>query len=473
MCVLRVTVKMRQYWAAIEGGAVGVALNRMTTAAAVFFFLLFATQSGWAQSASAAAAAARDPEYQALFQRMYANPRDVEATFRFAEVATRLGDYEAAIGALERILLFNPNLARVKVQLGRLYLRIGGTQVAHGYFEQALATPGAPPDVVATAQQLLLSGETVAAGSGFSLYVYSGMRYQTNANVGPNSNLIRAFGDTNAIDRQFRREPDWNYFTLANVGYVHDLGNGIAAEIGFFGYFAKQIDLPRYDLAMVEVQAGPRFALPSGFLSAASVKVYGIGTATWLAQDPYYNGAGVGVSSRFTLGELARLEPSYEYRDRNFKNSELWPISAQQTGILHIAALNADGRLMGQPWVARVSGSWNRTDELLFDFNSYDRVSGDIGFPIAFTLNLWGIPQQWVFTPTAGFSHTDYSRPNPVIDAGITRTDKEWRVGAALDVPVYDRWGIRTYVQYAETTSSLPNFDMTNFSVSFGPTFRF
>ena len=68
----------------------GVALSRMTTAAAVFFFLLFATESGWAQSASAAAAAARDPEYQALFQRMYANPRDVEATFRFAEVATRL-----------------------------------------------------------------------------------------------------------------------------------------------------------------------------------------------------------------------------------------------------------------------------------------------------------------------------------------------------------------------------------------------
>ena len=447
---------MRQYWAGNRGWGRGRGAKQNTTAAAVFFFSLFATQSGWAQSASAAAAAARDPEYQALFQRMYANPRDVEATFRFAEVATRLGDYEAAIGALERILLFNPNLARVKVQLGRLYLRIGGTQVAHGYFQQALETPGAAPDVVATAQQLLLSGETVAGGSGFSLYVYSGMRYQTNANVGPNSNLIRAFGDTNPIDRQFRREPDWNYFTLANVGYTQDLGNGIAAEIGFFGYFAKQINLPRFDLALAEVQAGPRFALPSGFLSAASIKVYGIGTATWLAQDPYYNGAGVGVSSRFTLGDLARLEPSYEYRDRNFKNSELWPISAEQTGKLHIAALGGDGRLMGVPWVARVSGSWNRTDELVFDFNSYDRWAGDIGFPIAFTVNWWGVPKEWVLTPTAGFSHTDYSRPNPTIDPGITRTDKEWRVGAALDIPVYDRWGIRTYVQYAELRRACP-----------------
>jgi len=473
MRVLRVAVKMRQYRAAIEGGAVGVALSKITTAAAVFFFSLFATESGWAQSASAAAAAARDPEYQALFQRMYANPRDVEATFRFAEVATRLGDYEAAIGALERILLFNPNLARVKVQLGRLYLRIGGTQVAHGYFEQAIATPGAAPDVVASAQQLLVSGETVQASDGFSIYLYSGMRYQTNASVGPNSNLIRSFSDTNTLDGRFAREPDWNYFTLANLGYAHSLGNGIAAEIGFFGYWSKQVNLSRFDLAVTEVTAGPRFALPSGWWSTASIKVYGIGTASWLAEDPYYSGAGVGVSSRLLFGDVARFEPSYEYRDRNFKNSQSWPISSEQSGKLHIAALNGDGRLMGVPWVARVSASWNRTDELVFDFNSYDRIAGDIGFPIAFTVNLWGIPKEWVLTPTAGFTHTDYSRPNPTIDAGITRTDREWHVGAALDIPVYDRWGIRTFVQYAETSSSLPNFDMTNFSVSFGPTYRF
>jgi hypothetical protein len=38
---------------------------------------------------------------------------------------------------------------------------------------------------------------------------------------------------------------------------------------------------------------------------------------------------------------------------------------------------------------------------------------------------------------------------------------------------VYDNWGIRTFVLYSETDSNLPNFDMSNFSVSIGPTYRF
>ncbi|MBM3625155.1 MAG: hypothetical protein FJX16_07530, partial [Alphaproteobacteria bacterium] len=40
------------------------------------------------------------------------NPTDYEATYRYVLLSTELRDYEAGIGALERILMFNPNLAR-------------------------------------------------------------------------------------------------------------------------------------------------------------------------------------------------------------------------------------------------------------------------------------------------------------------------------------------------------------------------
>ena len=142
------------------------------------FLCLSAVNAAWAQSAAVAAAAANDPEYRALFKRMFDNPRDMDATFKFAEVATRLGDYEAAIGALERVLFYNPNLARVKVELGALYLRIGGTEMARSYLEQAIATPGATAEVQAAAQQLLVSGDPGGGGArpfsvisyGFSLF---------------------------------------------------------------------------------------------------------------------------------------------------------------------------------------------------------------------------------------------------------------------------------------------------------------
>lgn len=444
------------------------AFRRIATAVAFFLCLSPAIGAAWAQSA------ASDPEYRALFKRMFDNPQDMEATFKFAEVATRLGDYEAAIGALERVLFYNPNLARVKVELGSLYQRVGGKEMARSYLEQAIVTPGVTPDVQAAAQQLLAAGPIGAeAPNKLSLFVNYGMRYQTNASAGPTSSLIRSFGDVTVLDGQFGKAPDWNHFILTNAGYSHDLAPGVAGEISFFGYYAKQVNLWRFDTGLTEVQVGPRFTLPSELVSNLSVKPYAIGTAAWLASDPYYSGPGVGISSRFSIGNAMRLEPYYEYRDREFTDSEFYPTVSQQSGKLHVAALTGDGTILTVPWTARLAGGWNRSDNAAFDFNSYDRVTGDIGFPIPFSLTFWDTPRQFVFTPTAGFSLTDFMRPNPTVDPTITREDKEWRVGAALDVQVHESWGIRTYLQYAEVASNLPNFEMKNLSISFGPTYRF
>src|SRR5258708_22283860 len=56
-------------------------------------------------------------EYDAAFQAMLKAPANLDVTFHFADVAFRAGDYEGAVGALERMLPFNPDLPRVKLQL--------------------------------------------------------------------------------------------------------------------------------------------------------------------------------------------------------------------------------------------------------------------------------------------------------------------------------------------------------------------
>ena len=42
---------------------------------------------------------------------------NLDVAFRYAEVSTKLHDFEAAIGALERMLFFNASLPRVKLEL--------------------------------------------------------------------------------------------------------------------------------------------------------------------------------------------------------------------------------------------------------------------------------------------------------------------------------------------------------------------
>src|ERR1700731_4317423 len=63
-------------------------------------------------------------EADALFKRLLVKPNDLDVAFRFSEIETKLGDYEAAIGALERMLFYNPNLPRVKLELGLLYFKL-------------------------------------------------------------------------------------------------------------------------------------------------------------------------------------------------------------------------------------------------------------------------------------------------------------------------------------------------------------
>jgi tetratricopeptide (TPR) repeat protein len=82
-----------------------------------------------------------------LFKRLLLKPDDLDAGFQYAQLETELGDYEAAIGALERILYYNPNLPRVNLQLGTLYFHLRSYEMARNCFDAVLNAPDVPLDI--------------------------------------------------------------------------------------------------------------------------------------------------------------------------------------------------------------------------------------------------------------------------------------------------------------------------------------
>src|SRR4029450_11994416 len=92
---------------------------------------LASVQPGLAQSSTTTSL---KTEQQALFDRTLKEPTNLDVAFRYAEVSTKLNDFEAAIGALERMLFFNASLPRVKLELGVLYFRLGSFEMAKNYF---------------------------------------------------------------------------------------------------------------------------------------------------------------------------------------------------------------------------------------------------------------------------------------------------------------------------------------------------
>ena len=411
--------------------------------------------------------------YEALFKQMFANPSNLEIAFKFAEQAAARGDYEAAIGALERMLFFNPNLPRVKLELGVLYFKLGSWDLARGYFEDAIKGPGVPDDIRAQVNAYLAEIARRQAPYEFAVFAQAGARWQSNANVGPNSVDVLAGGVNATLGNQFARAPDWNWFQLATALYSHKINKrGDAMEVIFTGYASQQHKFTQFDLALAEVTVGPRIAIDQ----SSSFKFYGIGTIAQLAHKKYIETNGEGFSIRGPLGNIGIAEGYIEHRWRRFFDSDEFPTASLQTGHLWTAAALAELRF---GWL-RLTGrfGWDRNDARRDFFgvnsNSYDRFSIDFGLPIEFSVpGFDGLQKLVIITPTYGYSETRYVDPNVFVDPMLVRFDKETRVGGVIDVQLYQNWGLRTTVSHTWIISNLPNYDLKNFSVAFGPTARF
>jgi tetratricopeptide (TPR) repeat protein len=412
------------------------------------------------------------PELDSMFQQVLQEPANLDLNFRFAELATRAGDFEAAIGALERLLFYNSDLPRVRLELGVLYFRLGSYEMARSYFASAVAAPDTPREVVARVSGFLTEIDRRTQTTQFSFYAQAGLRYQTNANSGPNGALVRALGTNALLTRQFQKRGDWNAFALAVGRYVHDFenqrGDTLEAQLTLYG--ARQFRIQRLNLALAEVQIGPRLAIAPDALPGWSVKPYLIANAVNLGDNPYTTSLGGGVTMAIPLAPGYLLEPSVEYRGRQFFNSSDYATARLQTGNFVIGALGFSGPLYDSLRVqAKVSQARN---DARLNSNSYQQTAFDIAFPYEFEPPFLAA-MRWTATPFIGFAVSHYDKPDPLVDPLKKRRDREFRVGLGLDAPISANFGLGVQVIYSSNTSNLPNYRTRNLSVSVGPTVRF
>lgn len=419
---------------------------------------------------------ARNPalraEYEALFQHSLASPGDLDSSFRFAEAATAVGDFEAAIGALERMLFFNSNLPRVRLELGVLYFRLGSFEMARSYFTSAIAGQDTPNDVRARVNAFLSEIERRVKPNQWSVFVQTGLRHQTNANAGPGSTLVRALGFDAVLGSQFRRKADWNWFGLTSIRHVHDFENqrGDVLETQFLGYYSSQFKFNNLNTGLVEVNFGPRLALLPDAWLGSSIKPYALASKVTLGDNPYLSSWGGGVSLAFPVS-LAVIEPGIEIRQRVYEDSRDYRNAKEQTGNLTSFYVNGNGAVIDTlRWQARLAVHRN---EARFSYNSYDQTSFDLAFPYEFAATWLPGTRKWTVSPSFGVARTRYDTPNPIVDPVLVRRDNEWRTGLSMDAPLSDYLGFAVQLQYNQVKSRIRNYDTRNFTVMAGPTGRF
>jgi hypothetical protein len=427
--------------------------------------------------------AALQAKKEALFQQMLADPANLDVIFAYAEAAAQLGDNEGAVSALQRMLLFNPNLPRVDLELGALYFRMGSFAVARSYFHRALAA-NPPPEIKARVDQYLAQIAIEESPSRLTGYLLMGGQYQSDANLAPGSATINSPIGQLLLSSQFVKMRDEDVFLTGSALYTYDLGTADrdALEVTGVGFVQRYFRVQRLELDLGEVTAGPRFQFPHlGIpgIESASLKPYAIVNEVGLGQNQYFYTYGNGLEGTATLWPDLAAKMTFEFRHKTFANQPNFPDSTGLDGsdklvtfaltkpVTPNSALSAEFDFLDQDTAQNFYSNKSYAGLVSYRIR-YDDPTGLIGLPWETTISgsrLWsfyGAPNPCCNTSS-----------NPLVFADSDERTRHWSFGVTQVFQVSRDIGIFLHLQRDIVSSNLPLYAYTSNSVLIGPLLRF
>lgn len=431
-------------------------------------------------AAMCAPAAAQDAraERDRLAAHIQAHPEDDAATYRFVALATELRDDEAAIGALERLLMFNPDLSRARKELGFLYARLGNWAVAAQHLKEARKSQSLDAVQKAQIDAQLPDIEKRTQPSRLTVRLHTGLRAQSNANYFPASSLFQ-IGGAGTVSPGGPRG-DVNAFQLVQAAHDYEFGSqrGDQLETRLTAYATEQFRLPQYSVALFAASIGPRFFIPQGAVQGLSIHPYASGAVSLLGSNNYLDTGGAGASLRADLTPDFWLEPGAEWRSlwvarapSAFGVAPEATLSTLATGDAVTGYLNGGYalfdavRLEGRFGYTRAGAFYAAQSSNQFDAQAMLRLEVDPPHP--------ALARRWTISPYARFTHLAFDAPNPLVSPFVARREAAWTYGIMLDAPVTPMLGFAANLEFARNDSNLSNFSTRNVSVSFGPTAKF
>lgn len=217
---------------------------------------------------------------------------------------------DEAIAVLRQILIDQPGLVRVRLELARAFFYKKEDRLSRKHFERVLA--GKPPDaVVANVQRFLAE---MRARRNWSVYLGAALAPRTNIGRSSDAEIIEIFG------LPFRRDEDdletsgvglsiWtggDYQFPINPRLQLQLGTDLARE----EYPGNQ-----FDQTFVSVDVGPRWLMsPKTIVSlAADVR------QRWLSTAPHYLDLGARTKVEHRLNRRISLTGSASWYDRDYR----------------------------------------------------------------------------------------------------------------------------------------------------------
>ena len=444
--------------------------------AAVAFVV--ASGAGGAMAQESADATALRADQAELFREMLAAPDDVELMYRYALTSIRLKDYEAAITTLERILIYNPALPQVKLELGAAYYRIGSYPVAAAYFQDVLDDTAATPDQKARASEFTAEIERRVQTSYFVGKVGVGALFTTNANNGPDSPNIELGGViVQLTDPKATSQTDIGGVISGNISHFYDLGmptdDQWRTDFGF--YSARFADTKSGAVDVVLLRTGPRLSIDDDRYGP-KVRPYIEVDHVRYGNDPLYSTFGAGVEVTNTVNQQLSVfgDVRFGFRDDHTPIPSPTPGGAEVRDAdgLNIRARAGFTYFLDDATILRGYGLFAYEGADTDPDRNYEfGVGGDATYRYASGFEFADRP--WEVNAGARATYRRFDEIGIAGNGVSPREDLDLQVSLGHTAFVGDGFGLVAKASYFVRESNSVTFEVDNFSLFAGAEFRF
>jgi hypothetical protein len=340
-------------------------------------------------------------------------------------------------------------------------------ETARSYLEAAIASPGAPPEVINKVQVYLAAIEQSLDPTTLSGAIYTGIRWQSNANAAPDASQVILNGLPFILGEDAVGKADYAFFSTGNVSYSHDLENqGDRLEFNATTYAAFQFEQTQLNTQLIEGTFGPTLNMARVGLDNSAVGFYGIGNGALLDEEAYFATAGIGAKFIMRPGVRTDFLFRGEYRRRWFHDTDARPTSSLRTGNEYrgVAAVNY---LLSPTVRLSAAGRLVREDVEAGFYDNWE-YGGLAGATVLFKSPVPVLEHPWALNIGGGYLWRDYDEPDPIINMNASEKDDEYWLNGALNIPLREWLAVMPQAEYRRQESNYPTRDYDVLTISVG-----
>ena len=189
------------------------------------------------------------PDREVTYEDVLRNPDDIDINFAYAQIQIARGDVRSAAATLERILLINQDLPRVRLLYAIVLYRLDNLDEAEREL-RAVRGLEMPPSLRAELDRYLEQIELRRKRTRYTLTASLGFQYDWNRNSAAASGVNLVSDLPSNLDGHSRRRQDQSINAVTRFDVSHDLGYQARHRLnGSVNYYrGEQIHLSELDL---------------------------------------------------------------------------------------------------------------------------------------------------------------------------------------------------------------------------------